>query len=132
MSTLVWPLSSVYAAMASKTGRLMVVSTQSTLQKADTYVGKSFATPFLLAVVRFFAGVRANMNRQCTPLNEALPAALGHARVRSFIGVDSEMSLEVRLSVEALCASQPTRLMHKLSSVSFISHGPCYKWSIHI
>ena len=78
MSTLVGPLPGVYPAMTSKTGRLMTISAAKRLTKVATYIRKSFTASFLLAVVRLFAGVGANMNSQCTPLDEALPTALGH------------------------------------------------------
>lgn len=79
MSALVRSLSSVYPAMASKTGRLTTISTASTRTKAATYIREPFTTSLLLAVVGLFTGVSADMNCQCTPLNEALPTTLGHA-----------------------------------------------------
>jgi hypothetical protein len=44
----------------------------------------------------------ADMYSQGASLDEALVASWCHAGVRSLIGVNSEMSLEIRFSVEVL------------------------------
>ena len=47
-----------------------------------------------------FTGMRAEMDSQGAPLNEALVAALDAAMVRALIGVYSIVSAEIRFTVE--------------------------------
>jgi hypothetical protein len=50
-----------------------------------------------------FTGMRADVDCQCTALDEALIAnVLPSALIRPFIGVNTEMALQIRLPVEAL------------------------------
>lgn len=56
--------------------------------------------------MRFFARVRADVDRQCAPLNEALHAACVMTRIRSLVGVYSVMSLQIRFPIEALLRGQ--------------------------
>ena len=50
-----------------------------------------------------FTCMCADMDRQCTALNEALIANMfPGALVRPFIGVNSKMALQIRLPIEAL------------------------------
>jgi hypothetical protein len=58
----------------------------------------------VLTLVRLLAGVRSDMDCERAPLNEALSATRGVAGVWALIGVYPVMSLQVRLSVEALAA----------------------------
>lgn len=50
----------------------------------------------------------ANVHRQRAPLDEALPATLLVASVRSLLGVDAMMSLQIRFAIEALQVNQPS------------------------
>jgi hypothetical protein len=87
-------LSPINKAMTSKTRRIR----------------EPLSTPNVLALMWLFTSVSTDVNSQRTPLNEALAATWGHARVRSLICVDSIMSLEIRFSVETFVASLPVTL----------------------
>lgn len=50
----------------------------------------------------FLPGVGTDVNRECAPLDEALPTARRHARVGPLVSVYPVVPLQVRLSVEAL------------------------------
>jgi hypothetical protein len=64
----------------------------------------------MLALVRLLTGVSADVDSQGTSLNEALATARGGTSIRPLICVNSIMSLQVRLAVEALSSKrQPTK-----------------------
>lgn len=69
---------------------------------SNPYVGEPFSAADMLALVRLLASMGSDVNCQGTSLDEALPTSGCHARVWTLIGVDSIMSLEIRLPVEAL------------------------------
>ena len=76
---------------------------RSRLEIVNTYVGECLIAPVNHALVRLLPGVRADMDGQCTSLDETLIAyVLPGALVRPFVCVDAEMTLEVRLSIETL------------------------------
>jgi hypothetical protein len=66
------------------------------------YIREPFSTSYMLALVGFFAGMSTDVNGEGAPLDETLSTTWRHARVRSLICMDAVVSLEVRLSVEAL------------------------------
>ncbi len=55
-----------------------------------------------MAWLRLLAGVRRDVHRQGTPLDETLSASWRGARVRPLVGVYPVVPLQVRLAVEAL------------------------------
>ena len=61
--------------------------------RGGAYVGESLAATDVLTLVRLLTGVRTDMDRQSTSLNEALSASWGHTRVRSLVGVYPVVSL---------------------------------------
>ena len=61
--------------------------------------------------MRLLARMCADMDSEGAPLDEALVAARGQARVWAFIGVDSKVSLQVGFSIEVLFA-QPLVCHH--------------------
>jgi hypothetical protein len=69
----------------------------------NIYIRETFSAVNLLALVRFLSSVCSNMNGQGTFLDEVLSASRNRACVRSLIRVDSIMSLQNTLAVEALC-----------------------------
>lgn len=73
-----------------------------TSHAGSTHVGETLSTPKVGALMGLLARVGADVDGKCAPLDEALPAPRSHTRVRSLIGVYSVVSLQVRLSVEAL------------------------------
>ncbi len=66
------------------------------------YIREPFPASNMLALMRFLACVSANVNSQGTSLNKTFTTTWGHTGVRSFICMDSIMSLKVGFSVEAL------------------------------
>jgi hypothetical protein len=67
------------------------------------YIRKTLAAIVMLALVRLFSSMCSNMNGQGTFLDEVLSASRDRACVRPLIRVDSIMSLQITLTVEALC-----------------------------
>jgi hypothetical protein len=67
------------------------------------YIRETLSAANILALERFLSSVCLNMNGQGTSLDEALSAFRNRAYVRSLIRVDSIMSLQVTLTIEALC-----------------------------
>jgi hypothetical protein len=68
-----------------------------------SYIREPLSTPNVLALMRLLACMGTYMNCQGTSLDEAFPTSWSHTRVWTLIGVDSVMSLKVRLSVKTLC-----------------------------
>jgi len=66
-----------------------------------TYIREAFAAAYTLALMRFLASMGANVNCQCTSLDEALSTAKG-TRVRPLICVYAVVSLQIRFTIEAL------------------------------
>jgi hypothetical protein len=52
-----------------------------------SYIGKGFATAFVVADMRLLSRVRSGMYRQCAPLDEALMTVLVGTLVRSLVGM---------------------------------------------
>lgn len=104
MTTLVRSLPSVDSSVTSETRGLFSLSAGEAAvgTRAITYVRKAFAASNMLALVRLLTSVCSDVNSQGASLDEALATARGGARVRSLIGVNSIMSLQVRLAIEAL------------------------------
>jgi hypothetical protein len=67
------------------------------------YIRETLSAVNLLALVRLLSRMCSNMNGQGTSLDEALSAFGNRACVRSLIRMDSIMSLQITLTVEALC-----------------------------
>ena len=67
------------------------------------YIRETLSAVNLLALVWLLSSVCSNMNGQGTFLDEALSAFRNRACVRSLIRVGSIMSLQITLTVEALC-----------------------------
>lgn len=65
-------------------------------------IGESLATANMLALVRLLARMCTDVDREGAPLNETLSTSSRRARVGTLVGVDSIMSLKVRLAVKAL------------------------------
>jgi len=78
------------------------------LAGGGTDIREGLSTIRLFAMVRLLAGMGANVHRQRAPLDEALPATLLVASVRSLLGVYAMMSLQIRFAIEALRLNQPT------------------------
>jgi hypothetical protein len=72
------------------------------VRRSKSYVGEPFSTANVLALVRLLAGMCSDVDSQGTSLDEALSTSRCHARVWALIGVNSVMSLKIRLPVEAL------------------------------
>jgi hypothetical protein len=68
----------------------------------NTYIRETLSAANMLALVRLLSSVCSNMNGQGTSLDKALSAFRNGACVRSLIRVDSIMSLQITLTVEAL------------------------------
>ena len=66
------------------------------------YIGKTLAAAVMFATVRFFTRVSPDVHRQRTTLDEAFHTTSVTTVVRSFVGMDSIMSLEIRLPVKTL------------------------------
>lgn len=66
------------------------------------HVGEALPAPNVLALVWFLARVGANVYREGAALDEALAAPRRGAGIGALIGVDSVVSLQVGLAVEAL------------------------------
>lgn len=73
-------------------------------------------------MVRLLAGMGANVHRQRAPLDEALPATLLVASVRSLLGVDAMMSLQIRFAIEALQVNQPSSVLPPVQVRSTSEH----------
>lgn len=56
----------------------------------------------MLTTVWLFSGVSTIVNCQCASLNECLGAPSMGTVIRTLVGVYTIMSLEIRLSIEAL------------------------------
>lgn len=69
----------------------------------------------------------ANVHRQRAPLNEALPATLLVASVRSLLRVYAMMSLQVRFAIEALQVNQPTGPLPPVHVRNKSEHGVALK-----
>lgn len=67
-----------------------------------SYIRESFTTADVHALMGFLPGVGANVDGESTPLNETLTTPWSHTRVWSLVGMNSVVSLQVRLPVEAL------------------------------
>ena len=67
-----------------------------------THIRKPLAAIIVTALMGFLACVRPNMYGQSTPLDETLPTVGLVTCIRSLIGMDAIMSLEIGFSVEAL------------------------------
>lgn len=80
------------------------------------YIGKTLAAAVVFATVRFFAGVGPDVHGQGTTLNEAFDATGVAAMVRSFIGMDSIMTLEIRFPIETLLGAWGVSICHGLGS----------------
>ena len=68
----------------------------------ESYVREALSTAHMLTLVRLFTRVSPYMDCQSTALNETLAASHNCTRVWSFIGVYSEVSLQVGLAIKAL------------------------------
>ncbi len=71
-------------------------------QEHGPYIRKRLITAKEFTFVRFLACVGPVVYRQGAALDEALPAILVLAYIWSFVGMDTMVSLEVRLSIEFL------------------------------
>ena len=68
-----------------------------------SYIRESFAALEDGAFVWLFTRMGANVNGQCTSLDEALVTdMLPRTLVRPLVGVNSEMALKIRFAIEAL------------------------------
>lgn len=79
--------------------------------------------------MRLFTRVRANMDRQRTPLNEALIAdMLPGAFIGPLVGMNPEMTLQVRLAIEALSGTMSAKTLDTVttSSASMATSGSSY------
>lgn len=90
----VWP--SWRTALKSANG------SQATEAEVGAHVGEALPAPNVLALVWFLARVGANVYREGAALDEALAASRRGAGIGALIGVDSVVSLQVGLAVEAL------------------------------
>lgn len=61
----------------------------------------------MITDMRLFSGMCPGMNSQRTALDEALIAVLDGAMIRSFIGMYSIMSTEIRFAIERLSTVLP-------------------------
>jgi hypothetical protein len=94
------------------------------------YIGETFATTDMLAVVRLLTRVGSNMNCQSTPLDEALAATWSHARIWSLVRMNSIMSLKIRLPVETLLDHQLVIQLRCPSGTHLVACLPVtLKWS---
>ena len=62
----------------------------------------------MLALIRLLASVGADVDSQRTALDEALTASGNRAGVRTFVGMNPAVSLQVRLAAEALLRTGQT------------------------
>lgn len=97
-----------------------------------TYIGKGLVATFMVAYVRFLAGMSSRVDGQCTALDEAL-VAVGHgAVVRTFVRMNAIVSTQVRLAVERLgslaisfvCLDDvafPIRKAHGVEATAFLT-----------
>ena len=67
-----------------------------------TYIWKGFLTPFMIAYMGFFTGMRSRVNSQRTSLNETFVAILYITVVRTFVGVYPVVPTEIWFSIEWL------------------------------
>lgn len=68
-------------------------------------VGESLSTATVLALIMPLASLSSEMDSRTTCLNETPPTIECYARVWTVIGVDSVMSLEIRLLFESFAAA---------------------------
>jgi hypothetical protein len=71
----------------------------------SAYIREAFPTAFVLAAMRLLARVGASMDGQGAALDEALAAAGPVARIGPLVGMDTIVSLQVRLPIEHLSDS---------------------------
>jgi hypothetical protein len=99
----IWPLSCVDAPVPGKTGGIR----------------EALAAANMLALMRFLTSVRSDVDCERTSLDEALSASRRHTGVGPLVRMYPVVSLQVRLSVEALlvpelasspCRPSPSRL----------------------
>ncbi len=83
-------------------------------------------------MVRLLAGMGANVHRERAPLDEALPATLLVASVRSLLGVDAMMSLQIRFAIEALQVNQPSSVLPPVQVRSRSEHERHYSFKEEI
>lgn len=91
-------------AQDSMTFQVSFISVESEAAR-DTHVREAFSAPKVCALMGFLPGVRSDVNCECAPLDETLPAARRHTRVGPLIGMYPVVTLQVRLSVKALKSS---------------------------
>lgn len=75
------------------------------------------------ALVRLLASVCPDVDGEGAPLDEAFVAAGGAACVRPLIGVNTEVSLQVRLAIEALQEQQRSVNRNRSTDTHLIWHG---------
>lgn len=68
----------------------------------NTHVRESLAAAKVLALMGLLASMGADVNCQGAALDEALATARDGASVGALVGVDSVVSLKIRLAVEGL------------------------------
>ena len=88
---------------------------------ANPYIRELFPTSDMVAAVGFLASMSTDMNSKSAFLDKSLVTTRSHAGVRSLVRMDPIMSLEVRVSVEAL--EDP--ISHTLC------HSPLFSGFIH-
>lgn len=67
-----------------------------------SYIREPLPTSNVLALMRLLASVSTDVNSECASLDEAFATTRCHARIWSFICVDSIMSLKIRFAIETL------------------------------
>jgi hypothetical protein len=77
----------------------------------------------MLALVGLLAGVGADVDSQCASLDEALATSRLFAHVRALICVYPEVSLQVRLAVEALVQLLAVAHARKAAIPSYLVAG---------
>lgn len=70
-----------------------------------THVREALSASKVRALMRLLSGMRPDVNCECASLDETLPTSRRHTRVWSLIGMYPVVTLQVRLSVEALESS---------------------------
>ena len=94
-----------------KTAQRLVSISDHIVDAVLTHVRESLATSFDLTYVWLFTRVGSMVDGQGTPLDEALTATGYLTAIRSLIGVNAIMSLQVRLAIESLLVQDEEGLL---------------------